>query len=68
MGYSKSVFNQSYIHSLSAINIQALYLGEEQRQDHLELLSSLSSVLVRGYPYKLPDEERDRVLATDSEF
>ncbi|RMD40828.1 hypothetical protein DV735_g4286, partial [Chaetothyriales sp. CBS 134920] len=65
VGHSKSVFNQSYIHSLSALDIQALYLGEPQRQDHLELLSSLTSVLVRGYPFKLPNDERDRVLGAD---
>jgi hypothetical protein len=68
VGHSKSVFNQSYIHSLSAIDIQALFLGEPQRQDHLELLSSLTSVLVRGYPIKLPNDERDRVLSADVEY
>ena len=68
VGHSKPTFNQSYIHSLSSIDVQALFLGEEQRKDHLELLSSLSSVLIRGYPYKLPNDERDRVLTGNSEY
>ena len=68
VGHTKSVFNQSYIHSLSAIDIQALYLGEKQCEDHLELLSSLTSVLVRGYPIKLPAEEWQRVLSADVEY
>jgi hypothetical protein len=68
VGHTQSVFNQSYIHSLSSVDVQALYLGEEQRSDHIEQLTSLSTALVRGFPYRLPDEVRDRVCAADETF
>ena len=35
IGHSQTVFNQSYVHNLSALDLQALYLGEDQRSDHL---------------------------------
>lgn len=68
VGHGKSVFNQLYIHSLSKIDVQALFLGEKQRTDHLELLLSLSSTLVRGYPMRLPEVEKQKIWAENPDY
>jgi hypothetical protein len=56
VGQTQGVFCQSYIHSLSSVDVQALFLGEDLRRQEIEILQSLSRDRVPGYPMRLPKE------------
>jgi hypothetical protein len=56
------VFDNSYISSVSAIDVQSLYLGQTPRRDHIEQLQSISRHRVKGFPLVLPTRARASVL------
>jgi hypothetical protein len=56
------VFDNSYISSLSAIDVQSLYLGQTPRRDHIEQLQSISRHRIEGFPFVLPIKARASAL------
>jgi hypothetical protein len=56
------VFDNSYISSLSAIDVQSLYLGQTPRRDHIEQLQSISRHRIKGFPLALPIKARASAL------
>ena len=48
VGQSQGVFCRSYIHSISSVDVESLFLGEDPRRQQIEILQSLSRDRVPG--------------------
>ncbi|KAJ9621808.1 hypothetical protein H2204_011724 [Knufia peltigerae] len=68
VGHSRAVFNRSYIHSISNVDVQSLYLGEKPRADYFDHLTSASCSRIKGFPIKLPLNIANQVCAADEVY
>ena len=67
-GQTKSVYESSYMHSISSLDLQSLFTGKPQRRDHIEHLQSVSRDWVGGVPTSLPKRRQELAMRQDQGF